>query len=75
MAQYASAYHSNGEVVIDNAVWHRVSFFLLVIRGNVNGPSVQHHLTTVLNVPEELEKIASFVAWRGDYNQVTWQAG
>lgn len=62
LIKYKSAHHSNGEVVIDYAVWHRVSFFLLVIRGNVNVPAVQYHLTTVLNVPEELEKIASFIA-------------
>lgn len=46
-----SSYHTNGEVVVDDAVGNRVTLLLLVIRDDVYVPSVQHHFSAVFDVP------------------------
>lgn len=44
------AYYSYGEIVVDDAVWDRISIFLFVIGYDINLPSIQHYLSTVLNI-------------------------
>ncbi len=62
MLLYQFPYHSNREVVVDNAVGDRVSLLLLVIRDDIDVPAVQHHLYAVLNVPEKLQQAAPLIA-------------
>lgn len=59
------SYHTNGEVVVDDAVGDRISLLLLVVGHDVDVPAVQHHLCAVLDVPKELQQTAAFVTCRG----------
>lgn len=59
-----SSYHTNGEVVVDDAVGNRVTLLLLVIRDDVYVPPVQHHFSAVFDVPQELQQTATFVTYR-----------
>lgn len=61
MGQKLVSYHSDGEVVVDDAVGDGVSFLLFVIRDDVDVPAVQHHLCAVLDVPQELQQAATFI--------------
>lgn len=61
---YRSPYHSNREIVVDDAVGDRVSLLLLVIGDNIYVPAVQHHLCAVLDVPEELQQASALVTCR-----------
>lgn len=54
-------YHSNREVIVDDAVGDRVALLLLVIGDDVYVPAVQHHLCAVLDVTEELQQAATLV--------------
>ena len=58
-------YHSYGEVVVDDAVWHRVALLLLVFGDDVDVPAVQHQLDAVLDVPQGLQHATPLVACRG----------
>lgn len=44
------AYYSYGEIVVDDAEWDWISILLFVIGNDINLPSVQHYLSTVLNI-------------------------
>lgn len=57
----AFPYHSDREVVVDDAVGDGVSLLLLVVGDDVYVPAVQHHLSAVLDVPEELHQAAALV--------------
>lgn len=57
-----STHHADGEVVVDDAVRHRVAALILVGRGDVDLPAVQHHLGAVLDVPHDLQQALTLVA-------------
>lgn len=61
-------HHSNGEIVVDDAVWDRVPILLLVVGDHVNSPPVQHDLGAVLNVLQDLQQIATFITSGGENN-------
>lgn len=60
-----SSYHSNREVVVDDAVGDRVSLLFLVVRDDVYIPAVQHHFCAVLDIPKELQQVAALVTCQG----------
>lgn len=55
-------YHSDGEVVVYNAVRHRVPSLLLVRGRHIDLPAIQHHLGTVLDVAQYLKEALALVA-------------
>lgn len=55
-------HHSYGEVVVHNAVRHRVPSLLLVSRCHIDLPAIQHHLCAVLNVPKDLQEVFALIA-------------
>lgn len=57
-----STYHSNGKVVVYNAVRHWVPSLFLVCGCDINLPAIQHHLCTVLNVPQDLKEAFALIA-------------
>lgn len=57
-------YHSNREVVVDDAVGNRISLLLLVVRDDVYIPAVQHHLSAMLNVPKDLHQATTLITCR-----------
>lgn len=60
-----ATHHSDGEVVVDNAVRHQVPSLLLICGCDVDLPAIQHHLWTVLHVTQDLQEALAFVASRG----------
>lgn len=57
-------HHSDGEVVVHNAIRHRVASLVLVRGRDVNLPAIQHHLRAVLDVPHDLQQALALVACR-----------
>lgn len=55
-------HHSDGEVVVHDAVRHRIPSLLLVGRRDINLPAIQHHLGAVLHVPQDFKKAFALVA-------------
>lgn len=57
-------HHSDGEVVVHDAVRHRVASLVLVCGRDVDLPAIQHHLRAVLDVPHDLQQALALVACR-----------
>lgn len=55
-------HHSDGEVVVYNAVRHWVPSLLLVCGCDINLPAIQHYFCTVLDVPQDLQETLALVA-------------
>lgn len=62
MQYSAKTYHSNREVIVNNAVGNRVTLLLLIIRDNIDVPAIEHHVCTVLNVFEDLQQATTLIA-------------
>lgn len=58
----SATHHANREVVVDDAVRHRVAPLVLVGGRDVDLPAVQHYLATVLDVTQDLEQALALVA-------------
>ena len=57
-------HHSDGEVVVYNAVRHQVPPLLLVRGRDVDLPAVQPQLRAVLDVPQDLQETLALVSSR-----------
>ena len=54
-------HHSDGEVVVDYAVRHRVPSLVLICGCDIDLPAIQHQLRAVLDVPHYLQEALALV--------------
>lgn len=59
--RFRPTHHSDGEVVVDDAVRHRVPSLVLVCGRDIDLPAVQHQLGAVLDVPHYLQEALALV--------------
>lgn len=57
------AHHSNGKVVVDDLVGHRVSCLLRVIWDHLDAPAIHEHQLTCFNLPQDLSQVWALIAW------------
>lgn len=61
------SYHSNGEVVVDDFIGHRVTSLLTVLQGHLYAPAIHRNHRTALNVLQDPAQIHSIIT----YNIIT----
>lgn len=59
---WSLTHHSNREVIVYNAVRHRVPSLLLVCGCDIYLPAIQQHLCTVLDVLQDLQEALALIA-------------
>lgn len=57
-------HNANREVVVDDFVWHRVAFFLILICDDLHTPAIHQHLRAPLDVLENTTQILSIVSFK-----------
>lgn len=58
-------HNSDGEVVVDDLVRHRVALLLVLVRGDLHAPAVHQHHRTALDVLQDATQVLPVVACRG----------
>lgn len=58
-------HHTDGEVVVDDVVGHRVPLGLLRVRHHLHAPAVHQHGAAGLQGAEDATQVHPIVPWRG----------